>query len=49
MVHARRAGQPTVEINPGTTAVSHVVAHRIRSRAAVALGAIWDRLEMVTS
>ena len=34
-----------VEINPGTTDVSHVVAHRIRNRAAVALDAIWRRLE----
>jgi NAD-dependent deacetylase len=42
---ARRAGRDTVEINPGTTAVSHVVAHRVRSRAAVALDAIWRRLE----
>ena len=42
---ARRAGRDTVEINPGTTGVSHVVAHRIRNRAAVALDAIWRRLE----
>jgi NAD-dependent protein deacetylase/lipoamidase len=42
---ARRAGRDTVEINPGTTEVSHVVAHRIRNRAAVALDAIWRRLE----
>jgi NAD-dependent deacetylase len=45
VVLARRAGRDTVEINPGTTDVSHVVAHRIRSRAAVALDAIWRRLE----
>jgi NAD-dependent protein deacetylase/lipoamidase len=42
---ARRAGRDTVEINPGTTGVSHVVTHRIRNRAAVALDAIWRRLE----
>jgi NAD-dependent deacetylase len=42
---ARRAGRDTVEINPGTTEVSHVVGHRIRNRAAVALDAIWRRLE----
>jgi len=42
---ARRAGGDTVEINPGTTAVSHVVAHRVRNRAAVALDAIWRRQE----
>jgi NAD-dependent deacetylase len=42
---ARRAGRDTVEINPGTTSVSHVVAHRMRNRAAVALDAIWRRHE----
>jgi NAD-dependent deacetylase len=42
---ARRAGRDTVEINPGTTSVSHVVAHRMRNRAAVALDAIWRRQE----
>jgi NAD-dependent deacetylase len=45
VVLARRAGRDTVEINPGTTGVSHAVAHRMRSRAAVALDAIWRRLE----
>jgi NAD-dependent deacetylase len=45
VVHARRAGRDTVEINPGTTDVSHVVTHRLRNRAAVALDAIWGRLE----
>ena len=45
VVLARRAGRDTVEINPGTTGVSHVVAHRMRNRAAVALDAIWRRLE----
>ena len=45
VVLARRAGRDTVEVNPGTTGVSHVVAHRIRNRAAVALDAIWRRLE----
>jgi NAD-dependent deacetylase len=44
VVLARRTGRDTVEINPGTTGVSHVVAHRVRSRAAVALDAIWQRL-----
>lgn len=42
---ARAAGRDTVEINPGTTEVSHVVAHRVRNRAAVALDAIWRRQE----
>ena len=45
---ARRAGRDTVEINPGTTGVSHVVAHRMRNRAAVALDAIWQRLEIAS-
>ncbi|HEU4731258.1 MAG TPA: NAD-dependent protein deacylase [Kofleriaceae bacterium] len=44
VVLARRAGRDTVEINPGETGVSHVVAHRLQSRAAVALDAIWRRL-----
>jgi NAD-dependent deacetylase len=44
VVLARRAGRDTVEINPGTTGVSHVVAHRMQNRAAVALDAIWRRL-----
>ncbi|HET7504284.1 MAG TPA: NAD-dependent protein deacylase [Kofleriaceae bacterium] len=44
VVLARRAGRDTVEINPGTTDVSHVVAHRLQCRAAVALDAIWRRL-----
>jgi NAD-dependent deacetylase len=45
IVLARRAGRETVEINPGNTNVSHVVTHRMQSRAAVALDAIWRRLE----
>ena len=45
VVLARRAGRDTVEINPGMTEVSHVVAHCMRNRAAVALDAIWRRLE----
>ncbi|HEX2685984.1 MAG TPA: NAD-dependent deacylase [Kofleriaceae bacterium] len=44
VVLARRAGRDTIEINPGTTSVSHVVAHRMQNRAAVALDAIWRRL-----
>ncbi|MBC7974243.1 MAG: NAD-dependent protein deacylase [Myxococcales bacterium] len=42
---ARRTGRDTVEINPGTTSVSHLVAHRMQSRAALALDAIWRRLQ----
>jgi len=45
VVLARHAGRETVEINPGTTGVSHVVAHRLRHRAAAALDAIWRRLD----
>ena len=37
-------GRPTVEINPGTTEVSRVVAHRIRAGAADALGRLADSL-----
>jgi NAD-dependent deacetylase len=48
VVLARRAERDTVEINPGSTDVSHVVAHRMRNRAAVALDAIWRRLETAT-
>ena len=44
VVLARRAGRDTVEINPGTTGVSQVVAHRMQHRAAAALDAIWRRL-----
>ena len=43
VVHAARAGIPTVEINPGETEVSPIVSLRIRSGAARALDAIWDR------
>jgi NAD-dependent deacetylase len=45
VVLACRAGRDTLEINPGTTSVSHVVAHRLQNRAAVALDAIWRCLE----
>ena len=44
VVLARRTGRDTVEINPGTTGVSHVVAHRMQNRAAVVFDAIWRRL-----
>jgi len=39
---ARRAGIPTVEINPGETDVSDIVDHRLAVPAAQALQAIWD-------
>jgi NAD-dependent deacetylase len=42
---ASRAGVPTVEINPGTSEVSHLVDVRLPMRAAMALDAIWRRYE----
>lgn len=41
---ARRAGVPTIEINPGDTEVSGIVDCRLRQRAAVALSDLWARL-----
>jgi NAD-dependent deacetylase len=41
---AARRGAPTVEINPGETAVSGLVRHRIRERAAVVLPLLLQRL-----
>lgn len=41
---ARRNGVPTIEINPGESEVSAVVAHRLRNRAAVAMRDIWAAL-----
>jgi NAD-dependent deacetylase len=41
---ARRAGIPTIEINPGDTEVSLIVDHRLKQRAAVAMQNIWARL-----
>lgn len=37
VMQAARRGLPTIEINPGTTEVSHLVRYRIRKRAALAL------------
>ena len=48
VVLARRAGRPTVEINPGRTEVSDVVDHKIAAGAADALDAIAARLAAVT-
>jgi NAD-dependent deacetylase len=36
-------GKPSVEINPGTTAVSHLVTIKLALGAAAALDAIWQR------
>jgi len=41
---ARRNGVPTIEINPGESEVSSLVAHRLRHRAAVAMRDIWAQL-----
>lgn len=41
---ARQAGVPTVEINPGTSEVSHLVDHRLCIGAAAAMTAILARL-----
>jgi len=39
---AKQLGRPTVEINPGTTDVSHVVDVKLPLRAAPAMDAIWE-------
>lgn len=44
---ARENGIPTVEINPGETAVSGIVDIRVRARAAVALDELWRRFGAV--
>ncbi|AVR89869.1 NAD-dependent deacylase [Thauera aromatica] len=41
---ALQRGLPTVEINPGETALSAVVRHRLRLRAAEALPELWRRM-----
>ena len=46
VLQAARAGLPTVEINPGTTEVSHLVRYRIRERAAVVLPELARRLNL---
>ncbi|MCY0985719.1 NAD-dependent protein deacylase [Nannocystis sp. ILAH1] len=43
VIEAHEQGIPTVEINPGDSEVSRFVDHRLRSRAAVALQALWQR------
>ena len=42
---ARRLGVPTVEINPGETEVSDLVAYRLRTTAVRAFDAIMDALD----
>jgi NAD-dependent deacetylase len=43
MHYARRAGLPTVEINPDSTEVSYLVDVKLPMRAAEALDALWSR------
>lgn len=43
VVEAAQAGIPTVEINPGDSEVSALVAHRLRGRAAPCLRELWQR------
>ena len=45
MIEARRHGVTTLEINPGTSEVSHVVDHRLPLRSVEALSEVWARLE----
>ena len=42
---ARRCGWPTIEINPTTTKVSHLVDIKLSMRAAEAMDAIWTRCQ----
>lgn len=42
---AARRGIPTIEINPDTTAVSHLIDVRLSMRAAAALDAIWEQYQ----
>ena len=42
---AARSGRPTVEINPGTSEVSHLVDVKLAMGAAEALDAIWRRYQ----
>lgn len=42
---AAQRGTPTVEINPDTTCVSHLVDVRLSMRAATALDAIWRKYQ----
>jgi NAD-dependent deacetylase len=40
-VEASLQGIPTVEINPGETAVSHCVDHKVAAGAADSLSRLW--------
>lgn len=43
VLRAKRAGKPTIEINPGETEISDLVDFRVRSGAAEALETLWVR------
>lgn len=45
VIDARRRGGLTVEINPGVSEVSHIVTHRIKAGAAVAMDALVRALD----
>lgn len=45
MLWAARDGVPTVEINPGDTAVSHAARYRLHMGAAEALRELWRRMQ----
>lgn len=45
VIDARRRGALTVEINPGTSEVSHIVNYRLRSGAAAAMDAVVRALD----
>ena len=45
VIDARRRGALTVEINPGTSQVSHVVDYRLRTGAATAMDALVEALQ----
>jgi NAD-dependent deacetylase len=47
VIDARRRGALTVEINPGTSEVSHMVDYRIRTGAATAMDALVHALDRV--
>ncbi|MBI4954734.1 MAG: NAD-dependent protein deacylase [Myxococcales bacterium] len=46
VLEAQRLGLPTVEVNPGDTAVSAIVHHRVRAGAARAFGALARLLSL---
>ena len=45
VIDARRRGALTVEVNPGTSEVSHIVEYRIRTGAAAAMDAVVQALD----